>query len=251
MRHIVIVMMNVWVYSMVVLWTVLGGLICLPMIVVFCVVLFWSPRKVMRLFVWIYGWVCIRIFAVFAPFRNHRVSRDNLPKPGIVIMNHCSFFDTFFLPVTPLWNVCICLRSWPFRMFWYYLFMRLAGYLDIESSPWQKITDDAAKEFKKKNILMIFPEGHRSRDGKLGRFHSGAFKLAIEHDVPVFPLCIQGTYEMLPRTRWWLTPTVINYQLLEPIYPAQFEGVQGHVEMREFAKQTMADAIERMRTARQ
>ena len=53
---------------------------------------------------------------------------------------------------------------------------------------------------------MLRPEAHRSRNGKLGRFYSGAFKVAVETGVPVVPLCITGTDEMLPPGRWWLRP---------------------------------------------
>lgn len=240
--------MNFWVYLMLILWTLLGALLCFPMMILFCAILCWSPRRVMRWFVWIYGWVCIQIFRVFVQFENHSVRYDNVSAPGIVVTNHCSFFDTYFLPFVLIPDTCLCLRKWPFKMFWYTLFMRVAGYIDIESSVWGDIKRIALREFNNDNVLMIFPEGHRSRDGDLGRFHSGAFKLAVELDVPVFPFCIDGTHEMLPPSRWWLKPSVVRYRLLEPVFPHQFIGPQRHIQMRALVRRKMKEAINRMRT---
>jgi 1-acyl-sn-glycerol-3-phosphate acyltransferase len=45
---------------------------------------------------------------------------------------------------------------------------------------------------------MIYPEGTRSRDGKLQPFKKGAFRIAIDHDLAVVPVAIQGTREAWP-----------------------------------------------------
>jgi 1-acyl-sn-glycerol-3-phosphate acyltransferase len=46
--------------------------------------------------------------------------------------------------------------------------------------------------------VVVFPEGTRSRDGSLHDFHSGAFRLAAEAGVPVVPVGLRGTSELLP-----------------------------------------------------
>lgn len=46
--------------------------------------------------------------------------------------------------------------------------------------------------------VVVFPEGTRSRDGRIGEFHCGAFRLASEHDVPAVPVGLTGTREVLP-----------------------------------------------------
>ena len=51
--------------------------------------------------------------------------------------------------------------------------------------------------------LLIFPEGTRSKDGWMGRFHMGAAYLAHEHDVPVVPVAHRGTFAAMPRGRGW------------------------------------------------
>jgi 1-acyl-sn-glycerol-3-phosphate acyltransferase len=52
--------------------------------------------------------------------------------------------------------------------------------------------------------LLIFPEGTRSRDGRVGRLRSGAALLAAEHDLPIVPIYVSGTREAMPRGRRWM-----------------------------------------------
>jgi 1-acyl-sn-glycerol-3-phosphate acyltransferase len=53
-------------------------------------------------------------------------------------------------------------------------------------------------ELRSGRTVVIFPEGTRSRDGSLHDFHSGAFRLAAEAGVPVVPVGLRGTSELLP-----------------------------------------------------
>ncbi|HEY6933746.1 MAG TPA: lysophospholipid acyltransferase family protein [Marmoricola sp.] len=55
------------------------------------------------------------------------------------------------------------------------------------------------RHLRQGRIVVVFPEGTRSRDGSLGRFHSGAFRLAEHTGVPVVPVALTGTAQVLPR----------------------------------------------------
>jgi 1-acyl-sn-glycerol-3-phosphate acyltransferase len=52
--------------------------------------------------------------------------------------------------------------------------------------------------------LLMFPEGTRSHDGRVGRLRSGAALLAAEHDLPIVPIYVSGTREAMPRGRHWM-----------------------------------------------
>jgi 1-acyl-sn-glycerol-3-phosphate acyltransferase len=54
--------------------------------------------------------------------------------------------------------------------------------------------------------VAFFPEGTRSVDGWTGRFRMGAAWIAVEHDVPVVPVAIRGSYAAMPRGRGWPRP---------------------------------------------
>jgi 1-acyl-sn-glycerol-3-phosphate acyltransferase len=52
--------------------------------------------------------------------------------------------------------------------------------------------------------LLVFPEGTRSRDGRVGRLRSGAALIAAEHHLPLVPIHVSGTHEAMPRGRRWM-----------------------------------------------
>jgi 1-acyl-sn-glycerol-3-phosphate acyltransferase len=51
--------------------------------------------------------------------------------------------------------------------------------------------------------LLIFPEGTRSREGKLGKLHSGAAVIAQQHGIPIMPVLVKGTHDAMPPGRNW------------------------------------------------
>lgn len=70
--------------------------------------------------------------------------------------------------------------------------------------------------------MMIFPEGTRSPDGRLLPFKKGPFYLAIETGVPVVPITILGTYEIMPKGRFAIRPGTATVIFHEPVNPAAF-----------------------------
>ena len=60
-----------------------------------------------------------------------------------------------------------------------------------------KLVIDGVRDGKS---LMVFPEGTRTPDGHLQEFKHGAFKIAVRAKVPVVPVAIRGTFELLPKT---------------------------------------------------
>ncbi len=243
---IIVVLMNLWVYPLLIVWTSIGSLIVFPASLILRFITGWPIAKIMRLFVWIYGRGCVLIFRPFIRLDCKDMRREYVPRPGIIIMNHNSFFDTYMLGMLPCFDAHICLRAWPFKMFWYSIFMRMAEYLDLESLSWEEILACAERVTRRGSYLIIFPEGHRSRTGKPGRFHSGAFKLAVQLKVPILPLCVVGTQTLLPPKRWWVKPARIKMQLLEPVLPDSYHGEMAHVEMRKHVRTQMIDTIEQM-----
>ncbi|HSF87075.1 MAG TPA: lysophospholipid acyltransferase family protein [Acidimicrobiia bacterium] len=60
------------------------------------------------------------------------------------------------------------------------------------------INEGVAAAKARGHSLIIFPEGTRSKDGKLGGFKKGAFRIAIANQLPVIPITVQGTWEVWP-----------------------------------------------------
>lgn len=72
--------------------------------------------------------------------------------------------------------------------------------------------------------LTVFPEGARTRTGKMGRFKKGAFLLAVEFNLPVVPVTIDGAFDVLPRFRVFPRPGHIKLTIHKPIMPHVEEG---------------------------
>jgi 1-acyl-sn-glycerol-3-phosphate acyltransferase len=81
----------------------------------------------------------------------------------------------------------------------------------------------AAAEVIRQGINMtIYVEGKRSFDGKLLPFKKGPFYLAVECGVPVVPVTIVGTHEIMPKARFQISPGTAKIIFHDPIEPSQF-----------------------------
>ncbi|MHB8708965.1 MAG: lysophospholipid acyltransferase family protein [Desulfuromonadales bacterium] len=239
-----VLLINLWVYPLLVLMTLLGIAIFPVAFLCFRLLTDWSPQRIMQFFIWVYGRGWLLIIAPFVRVRREWRQPSDFGTPSVIVLNHLSFFDTYCMALMPFFNMTFAVRSWPFRMPWYGFFMRLAGYLDVERIPWEEIVRAARQVLAQGGHLIFFPEGHRSRDGELQRFYAGAFKLARELDCPVIPVCIDGTDRLLPPGRRWLSPAGIRLRALPAIDPQQFAG---DGELRRAVKAMMAGELAMMR----
>ena len=81
----------------------------------------------------------------------------------------------------------------------------------------------AARNVVEQGINMtIYVEGHRSRDGKLLPFKKGPFYLAMECKVPVVPVTISGTTDVMPKGRFAIKPGRVDVIFHDPIEPRDF-----------------------------
>jgi len=70
--------------------------------------------------------------------------------------------------------------------------------------------------------LAVFPEGTRTPDGKLQEFKSGAFKIAVRAGVPIVPVSIRGTFELLPKTTLAPRPGRVEVVIGKPIETSEY-----------------------------
>ncbi len=93
--------------------------------------------------------------------------------------------------------------------------------------------------------IMMFPEGTRSKDGRLLPFKDGAFALAMENGCPVIPIALTGTARMLPKHGFLLgMRSDCLLRVLEPVSPADFEG--DVAALREHVRARIAAELEAM-----
>ncbi len=106
---------------------------------------------------------------------------------------------------------------------------------------------------EKGNALLFFPEGARSRTGEVGAFHRGAFRLAVDHGLPIQPVVIEGMDRILPPGHVIVqTPgrPVVRIRYLEPVVPPFGAGLRRErVRSLEFAvRSRVVEELERLRS---
>jgi 1-acyl-sn-glycerol-3-phosphate acyltransferase len=242
-----IVLMNMTVYTALVAMTILGLLMFAPTFKAVKLATNLGTGRIVRLFIWLYGRGWLALVAPFVRVKCEGFEEYVKRSPRILVLNHLSFFDVYFMGALPFSDVTFAIRSWPFKMMWYRPFMDLAEYLDVERMEWEQSFAKCSKIFFEGGTVLFFPEAHRSKDGRLGRFHSGPFRLAVETGINVVPLCITGTDRLLPPGGWLLQPTRVVIRALRPIDPRVFSGELAHLELRKFVKGMMAENITQMR----
>jgi len=156
------------------------------------------------------------------PLWQFRTSGDlpgDMRRPYVVVSNHESFVDILLishLPTEMKWMSKIEILRIPL-VGW---MMRLVR--DIPLTRGDSTSAAAALEASRDRLdsnvsVMIFPEGTRSKTGELREFKSGAFRLAIEAQVPILPLAVYGTRDALRKHDWRLGYAEAEVRVLDPV----------------------------------
>lgn len=127
---------------------------------------------------------------------------DNIPDGQAVLFvgNHISFFDiivTYPLMKRPTGYIAKKeIKKVPFLSWWMYFVNCI--FLD-RKDPRQGLKSvlEASEKIKNGTSIFLFPEGTRSKDGKLAEFKDGGFKIATKSKAPIVPVGIQGTSDIL------------------------------------------------------
>jgi 1-acyl-sn-glycerol-3-phosphate acyltransferase len=130
---------------------------------------------------------------------------ENIPPEGacLITPNHVSYGDPIWI-TTPIYRR-IYYMAWakPFKIPVLGWVMRVFGAfpVDLESAADASAQRNALEILRKGRALVIFPEGGRTRTGKLMPFKMGAFRLALTHGVPIVPVSIKGADKIWPVGR--------------------------------------------------
>ena len=160
----------------------------------------------------------------------------------VVVANHQSLVDIYLIfgatPIDVIWVMKQELRRIPFLG----IACERMGYIYIDRGNTEAAlrSIEAAKHRIRDGVCVVFfPEGTRSRDGSLGSFKRGAFHLATELGVPVLPVTITGTHEILPSDSAALVPGHARVTIHKPIEP----GDRSARELTDVVHNYMAEAL--------
>lgn len=168
----------------------------------------------------IWSQLICRILLLPIKVNNNQLVKTN--QSYIFVANHQGSFDIFliygFLGRNFKWMMKKSLRSIPFVG----KACQSAGHIFVDKSGPKKIQEtieQARHTLIDGTSLVVFPEGSRTFNGKMKPFKKGAFQLADELQLPIVPLTIDGSFEVLPRTGGFIRHHRMILTMHDPIYP--------------------------------
>ena len=177
---------------------------------------------------------CARLWGKFILFftgvRYSVKGLDNLdPKgPYIFACNHASGYDVpLAFAGLPYWLISIAkieLKS-VFILGWV---METAGHIFVDRKRSENAI--ASLEKSKKSLInnprsiLLFPEGTRTMDGELGFFKRGGLMLSMDTGIPIVPVGLVGTFEMLKKGTWSFKNQPLEIRIGNPIHPKTFSN---------------------------
>ncbi len=156
------------------------------------------------------------------------IGGENLVNDKVYIFaaNHQSQFDIFALQGYLRHDFRWLAKKELFEIPFFGTGMRLAGYISVDRAHGRqamKSLEAAAKRIAAGTSVVIFPEGTRSPDGSLHSFKAGGMVLAIKAGVPIVPVAITGSYEVLPKGRLLARPGKIRINIGHPIETSDYK----------------------------
>ncbi|GEJ55754.1 lysophospholipid acyltransferase family protein [Anaeromyxobacter diazotrophicus] len=156
----------------------------------------------------------------------------------VVVANHQSFLDIFLISNLPHEMKWVAKRSL-FKIPWIGWAFWMVGDIAIErgDAASAAVVMAKAKDYLTHGMhVMLFPEGTRSRDGKMLPFKAGAFKLAVDAGVPILPIAVSGSAQGMPKGTPWVRPARLVVRVLEPVSTAAASAAEGREQVRRIAE---------------
>ena len=171
-------------------------------------------------------WI-VRTGVKLARIRVQITGREHLlAQPAIFMANHVSNLDPpIMLPLLPFRTAFFIKRSL-LRIPVVGVGMRLAGFIPVDRDGRLESARESVQAANKVLAsgvnISTFPEGTRSRDGKLLPFKKGPFYLAMDSGAPIIPISIWGSQHMMTKGSLRIKPGTAHLTFHPAVYPQQF-----------------------------
>ncbi|MBX3459261.1 MAG: 1-acyl-sn-glycerol-3-phosphate acyltransferase [Planctomycetes bacterium] len=180
--------------------------------------------------------------------------RDAFPVPCVIVCNHQSMLDilmALMLPVNARWFI----KPWTVKIPLMGELNKLAKHIRVDDTeagdPQRPQGFDTALGWLKDGVsILFFPEGSRSPDGKLKRFKNGAFMLAVEAQVPVVPVVLEGTGACVRKGSPVVHHPDVVMKVLPPVSTKGLSGEMDAARLKADVHERMAAEIAALRTAK-
>jgi 1-acyl-sn-glycerol-3-phosphate acyltransferase len=170
----------------------------------------------------IFGVIWARVNSLVTPMVVETRGKSNIDKTQsyVIVSNHQSQYDIFvlygWLGIDFKWVMKQELRKVPALG----VACEKIGHIFIDRSNTEaalRSLNAAKSRIVKGTSVIFFPEGTRSLDGNLGTFKKGAFKMALDLGIPILPVTISGTRDILPAKSFDLFPGRVSMTIHPPV----------------------------------
>lgn len=153
---------------------------------------------------------------------------EDFSKPGIVICNHQAHLDLMYvLMLSP--KVVVLTNEWVWNCPFYGRIIRFADFYPVADGI-ENSVERLSGLVERGYSIVVFPEGTRSEDCSVRRFHKGAFYLAEQLHLDLIPVVFHGIGHVLPKTELLLRKGHVTVKVLPRIHPEDKDRGEGYVE---------------------
>ncbi len=180
----------------------------------------------------------------FFPYRHRReiyldADPEKFRKPAVIVSNHQSAFDIMLMLALP-GEMVMVVKRWVWEAPFLGRLVRDAGYLLVREDSGGADALTRAEEYLEKGVsVMFFPEGSRSPDIGMRRFHVGAFKLAVETGSDVIPILISNSQSCIPYKAFWVGNCQAVVRVLPRVTKDNFDYSLGARELSRHVKKLL------------
>jgi 1-acyl-sn-glycerol-3-phosphate acyltransferase len=162
----------------------------------------------------------------FGKLEFQNLTPETFAKPAIVISNHQSAVDVMLMVSLP-GDVRQTAKKRVFDAPMLGIGCKILGHVMVEPNDPQKTLQRCRETLASGALVHFYPEGTRSADGFVQRFHRGAFELAVELKQDILPIILCDTNVAMPRDSYWFEPFHTTVRALPRITPQNFDYTQG------------------------
>lgn len=143
---------------------------------------------------------------------------EDFQKPAVLICNHQSHLDLMYLlQLSP--KIVVLTNRWVWNSPFYGRITHYADYYPVVNGI-ENSLEPLGRLIRQGYSIAVFPEGTRSEEGRLLRFHRGAFFLAAQLGVDLLPVVMHGIGHALPKKEWIMKPGSVSVRVLNRISPS-------------------------------
>ena len=181
----------------------------------------------------------------------HQVDRR---KTYLFVANHQSYFDPLALLATIPQDPRFIVKQELYKVPILNIGMKLGRFVFIDRKDRGdslRGMNQAVVQLQQGESFLVFAEGTRTRSGKMGAFKKGPFVIALQSGVPIVPITISGSYDVMPPTRFRIKPGTVTLTFYPPV---ETRGLKSNdrdalkEKIQNIVASNLAEAVEGVRT---